>query len=561
MDAGLDAGSALDALGTTDLSQSDAKITYPPLDCDNLRGAYVVTGTWRDAWKDIFGVTNIYAGSDAEPSTLKQAMDDASRDLRNMGFNAVVLSPYFFAARQWISWQTFAEYFAEAAAKHGLCLVVGFIEPSCDFGGTNCSNGSSHDAWVKTCEMNSKSQDLVNALAPLDNVKGFLCAYEAWNSGAPYSTNKIKQMQTFIEGKGDIYLNVPGANVSGPAAFSVVTEQRNPCPHCGVDLCNNCQPTGTFACSANCQATMDSANTAAMSKGFGVELNIWHSLLKSGKAAAQGWIDVQHDSMVKLAPTHTTYFDYAKWVAIKLVTPSGTRYYYEPRGALININARLQDPTLLLHDPLESIYSTKIIGGTASGVTISDGHCAALPLNASGGRVDGRGALLSAGATLSYPTAGSYGTLMMRVKPNWDGADGQRHMLLSTVCTGGKNCFRLEKSADGALRFVLYDAGGTAQTVQTSVSSWAAGTWHHIAAAWSEGTNNRYLAIDGAMVDSATTPAWTITDSAVSNTLWVGALTGGGEHSAEAVIDALRIYKTWKNSSFVADAATRPCDP
>lgn len=94
----------------------------------------------------------------------------------------------------------------------------------------------------------------------------------------------------------------------------------------------------------------------------------------------------------------------------------------------------------------------------------------------------GKGLNLSAGLAVDWPSLSRQeGMISFWVRPNWNGADGERHVLLAAG--DDRNGLRIEKSEKGFLRFVMASPEKTA-VARADVSGWKAGEWHHVAAAW-----------------------------------------------------------------------------
>jgi hypothetical protein len=89
---------------------------------------------------------------------------------------------------------------------------------------------------------------------------------------------------------------------------------------------------------------------------------------------------------------------------------------------------------------------------------------------------------VSDAARVEWPSMSrDQGMVSFWVKPDWNGADGQRHVLLAAG--DDRNGFLVEKSAKGFLRFVMASPEKTT-VARADVSRWKAGEWHHVAAAW-----------------------------------------------------------------------------
>ncbi len=101
----------------------------------------------------------------------------------------------------------------------------------------------------------------------------------------------------------------------------------------------------------------------------------------------------------------------------------------------------------------------------------------------------GRGIVLRGGAYVAYPARAylnkSAGTVSLWLQPDWDGTQGQRHGLFADSApthNPAYNSLSLHKTSSPTLQFSV--AGRPGYTVAATIENWAAGEWHHVAAAW-----------------------------------------------------------------------------
>ncbi|RZS52224.1 LamG domain-containing protein [Sphaerotilus mobilis] len=101
-------------------------------------------------------------------------------------------------------------------------------------------------------------------------------------------------------------------------------------------------------------------------------------------------------------------------------------------------------------------------------------------------------AISAVDTSLDVDTAiGSSGTLSFWYRANTVWASGTAGMLMSATTLAGRP-FHLQRTATGALQFVVSDSNGTQLQATTSAQVVLAGAWTHVAVTWSllSGTNN-----------------------------------------------------------------------
>ncbi|HOM72268.1 MAG TPA: CARDB domain-containing protein, partial [Armatimonadota bacterium] len=95
----------------------------------------------------------------------------------------------------------------------------------------------------------------------------------------------------------------------------------------------------------------------------------------------------------------------------------------------------------------------------------------------------GKGVLLSRPAAIEgVNLSQESGYISFWIKPNWNGNDGKRHVILR-VGDMNKNGLLVEKSEKGFLRYVMASPKKVTSS-RADVSDWKAGQWHHIAIVW-----------------------------------------------------------------------------
>lgn len=150
----------------------------------------------------------------------------------------------------------------------------------------------------------------------------------------------------------------------------------------------------------------------------------------------------------------------------------------------------------------------------------------------------GTGAYFAPGNEVIYPSEGNLeaqqGTIEFWLKPRWSGNDGAAH---SALCFGGAGGMLIGKDAADYWRCTFNRFGGSGEpelAVSTSVSTWPADQWRHIAVTWDASFIR--LFIDGEMRDEVPV---TISLPAVADATFL--LGGDGSSDLDAVVDALRI--------------------
>jgi hypothetical protein len=162
--------------------------------------------------------------------------------------------------------------------------------------------------------------------------------------------------------------------------------------------------------------------------------------------------------------------------------------------------------------------------GTADGTTFVEGYYQ-------------QGVLIDNSDTLTYTTMGNFnaeaGMVEFWVRPNWDGDDGQMHILFETEVTSTSG-IQIGKDGVGTLQFILWTSTKHSGVGQ-NVSDWQSGEWHHIVASWRK--NEMAIFIDGRRrhsIDTAFAP------DEVGAWLYIGSAPNLG-WQADAVFDELRI--------------------
>ncbi len=186
------------------------------------------------------------------------------------------------------------------------------------------------------------------------------------------------------------------------------------------------------------------------------------------------------------------------------------------------------------HDLLVLRFDGNLIGESGEAPTQAQGYSFQTG-------VSDRGVLLPSPSKLFYASANNIsaleGTFECWIKPQWNGNDGQGHMLLSW---GGGGGILIGKDGANNMRIILNRFGaapGGEVGVAFNVATWQANEWHHVAFTWSN-TSKRLQAFSGGKLQAE--QSFTINLPAITSTsLQIG---GDGTGSyAQAVLDNLRI--------------------
>ncbi len=161
-------------------------------------------------------------------------------------------------------------------------------------------------------------------------------------------------------------------------------------------------------------------------------------------------------------------------------------------------------------------------------------------------------AISAVDTSLDVDTAiGSSGTLSFWYRANTAWASGTAGMLMSATTLAGRPFF-LQRTATGALQFIVSDSTGTLVQATTAAQVVAAGTWTHIAVTWTllPGTNNTQstarIYLNGALATVASNKTNGQLDASLGS-LYVGdnrssaAPSNATANSANGQIDELRV--------------------
>jgi len=159
----------------------------------------------------------------------------------------------------------------------------------------------------------------------------------------------------------------------------------------------------------------------------------------------------------------------------------------------------------------------------------------------------GQGYYAFGGSSLSYPAAGNInkdqGTIMMWVKPSWNGDDGIEHRFFDSETSSNRNSWLLLKTSADQLGFVVRDGDAILKRgglFPLDSDNFAKNTLHHIAGTWDKDGNLK-LYLDGVRVgtESGSGEGKVLE---LPTTMYIGRDATAQSNEANAVIDEPKIY-------------------
>jgi hypothetical protein len=454
-----------------------------------LRGMYIVSGAFQRGWKDGLGVPRVFATGER----LNAALARSVADIKRLGLNTLMIDPTFYAGESF-SYEEYAEIVLQQAANKGLHVILG-LPVACPPSLPQCwrSRKDWDDTVLSSCMIGPQVRSFVDRFVAAPALAGFVCAYE--NFGQPNATAdnlaQIRQLTDYIARSGKTFFNIPAAGLQDRVTrvFSVLTPQLNPALF------------GT-------PEAMTAEVAADAARYGGVEINFWHSQTTPqngyapGSAGTAKWHQLQYDAFVRVRPRDIAVFDYQKLIA----TRDGELAFYEPRGWLMSLLARLSDPSLVLYDPLESRFSSMVMHMQPFAVEYRhDGLDEVM-----GHGVDAGVAAIGRDGGLRVPasieTQGGTplvsrqaGTFSVWIKTGWPLATETPHGLLDTPCAAASDdCIRVQIAAGGTLELTIQDAAGAQASVSAPlVGAWRNDAWNHVAATWDRAGRRLALYFNG----------------------------------------------------------------
>jgi Concanavalin A-like lectin/glucanases superfamily len=456
-----------------------------------LRGIYIVSGAFERGWEDGPGVPGVLATRQA----LETALARSIADIRRLGFNTLILDPGFYAGRSF-SYEAYAEIAAEQAAQGRVGILLG-LPISCPAAAPQCWENprERNDAYLAACSDGADQRAFIDRFAARPAVSGFLCAYENFGQPnvTPASLAAIGRLTRYIEDKGKIYFDIPAAGRQSRVenVFSLITPQLNP---------RLFSTPSAMAAEIGADAT----------RYGGAEINFWHSQTTpengypAGASGAEKWHQLQYDALVRLRLRNVTVFDYQKLLAAQ----DGTIEFYQPRGWLMSLMARIEDPSLVFYDPLESRFASAVMHVAPFGVTYGhDGLDALIGHGVDGGTAEiGRdGGLvvpMAIAAEGGFPLSSiEAGTFSAWVKASWPARSDGAHGLLQTPCFApDRNCLSLEIAGEN-IEMILWDGRGARVSEAAPLGDlWRPGEWNYLAATWDRRSGHLALYCDGHLI-------------------------------------------------------------
>ncbi len=503
-----------------------------------MRGMYIVSGAFIRGWEAGLGVPFVLSTQDKLEATMARSL----ADIKRLGFNTVIVDSGFYAGEN-VNFDDYALIILRQAARDGLGVVLG-LPVTCPPAAPDCLSTpvKANQADLSSCIDGAGQRAFVDRFAGQPGLAGFDCVFE--NMTRPEVTPQVRAsmhaLTLYIQSKGKFYIEVPSAGAQNPAVgvFSLVTPEMNP----------KLFPTPA--------AMFTEVSNDAAREG-GAEISLWHAQTipqfgyPSGPAGTQKWHQLQYDAFVRVRPRNVTVFDYQKVIA----TQDGRLQFYTPRGWLMSLMARLDDPSLTFYDPLESLFSSMVMHVQPSGVHYLDDGLDALL----GHGVDGGTAAIAKDGALRVPLAiasqggkplvsPQAGTFSAWVKAAWPIGSAEEHGLLQVPCLApGRNCVQLRIAA-GKLELALRDGEGTQKSVAAALAGgWRMSAWNQVAATWDLAAGQLALYLNGRKIGAAQA-AWAATAAPAAPATGevtignLGAAAGAGDNGLDGELDEVRLY-------------------
>jgi hypothetical protein len=509
-------------------------------DVTPLRGMYITSGAFARGWSDGLKVGGVLATRPA----LEAALDHSIADIKRLGFNTLMVDPGYYAG-QAFSYDEYSEIILQRAARGGIAVLLG-LPVACPVSVPGCWSDprERNEMYTASCLDTPDNRAFVDRFFAEIALTGFLCGFESF--GQPNVTPQVlaamRDLTVYIRQKGKIFVEVPAAGVSDRAngVFTLMTPQVNPklYPNPGAMLAEVAKDASRYG---------------------GAEIVFYHAqtIPKFGyPVGAPGtvkWHQLQYDAFVRVRPSNVTVFDYQKLIT----TRDRSVEYFQPRGWLMSVMARLDDPSLVFYDPLESDFASAVMHAEPFNVRYAHDGLDALM----GHGVDGGTASIPKDGGLKVPLAigtqggvplvsTEAGTFSALVKASWPAGTRDVHGLLQAPCLdAGRNCLQVQFAPDDRLQLILRDARGTQITVDAPMApAWRRGEWNQVAATWDRPTGALALYINGLPIGVEKTH-WDAGSTQLGqlekHSLVIGNLgykAPDNEHGLDGELDEVRLY-------------------
>lgn len=254
------------------------------------------------------------------------------------------------------------------------------------------------------------------------------------------------------------------------------------------------------------------------------------------------------------------------WLLVLAIVIVGRAMFMEPGTT----SAIIADPSLIMHDPLESEATVLANDGMMSGITFVPGHLTKVTYFTSGDKLmysrakdADKAAYYTEGSSLVYNTPkgwdSSKGAIEMWIKPDWDpGSDTDKHLFFSAYDKTYPNKRRMELYYDPAysafIMKVFMDGKDYRALLGGSANPLNVVQWNHIAASWGPKYGIRVY-LNGVEQGFYRTGAGNLWDDLKIDITPSRLIIGNNDqlnNHADAAIDEIMIYNDEKTSFFIS---------
>jgi hypothetical protein len=227
--------------------------------------------------------------------------------------------------------------------------------------------------------------------------------------------------------------------------------------------------------------------------------------------------------------------------------------FYEPRGWIMSMMARLRDPTLVFYDPIESAFTSQVLHGIPSNVRFEGGG-----LDASrGGSIDGGTVFIPVDGAINVPWSTdetgkqplfslAEGSVSVWIKADLSRNASSR--VIAELAGSESNAFRLEISRSDKLAFFLSDKHGKKVEINAPIARhWRTQQWNHVAVSWNQSAGRLALFLNGVKLASKN-DIWAsgLREAEVSDLAQRSVILGNdkdGQSGLIGFLDEIRIYR------------------